>query len=172
MREFLKEAVTFAAIGTIADVVPLLGENRVLVRFGLAAIPEHQSLGLRALLQVCGLNGNKQFSTEDVGFSISPRINAAGRLGQARLAVELLTTDNAERAAQLAAYLDQLNKQRQSVERKILKQAKELVAENPEWEAANALVLSHPDWHPGVIGIVANRVAEHFREANHPDCDG
>ena len=91
-------------------------------------------------------------------------INAAGRLGQARLAVELLTTEDSARAIALADYLNELNKNRQTVERRILKQAKEMVAEHPEWQAAPSLVLADKDWHPGVIGIVASRVAEHFQK--------
>lgn len=164
MREFLKTAVVLASIGTVADVVPLLGENRVLVRYGLSGIFERPSLGLQALMKVAGLEDKKVLDAEDIGFGIAPRINAAGRLGQARLAVELLTTQNAERAASLADYLDQLNNNRRTVERRILKQAKQMVAEKPDWAEHGALVLSHDDWHPGVIGIVANRVAEHFEK--------
>lgn len=162
MREFLINAVGLAALGTVADVVPLHGENRVIVRFGLERLSQKSTTGLKALMQVAGLADKPALEAEDIAFSLAPRINAAGRLGQARLAVELLTTDNAERAAALADYLDELNNNRKTVERRILRQAKEQVAENPEWESAAALVLSHEEWHPGVIGIVASRVAEHF----------
>ncbi|WP_459556979.1 single-stranded-DNA-specific exonuclease RecJ [Lacunimicrobium album] len=164
MREFLKDAVAFCALGTVADVVPLVGENRALVRYGLATLKEHSSIGLQSLMAAAEIRNKAEFTTDDIGFALAPRINAAGRLGQARLAVELLTTDNPERALQLAQYLDQLNKQRQQVERKILKRAKELVEEHPEWQDAPGLVLADPDWHPGVIGIVASRVAEHFEK--------
>ena len=162
MRAFLMSAVGLAAIGTVADVVPLIGENRILVKYGLESLVGRRSVGLEALMKVCNLAGRKSLQAEDIGFGIGPRINAAGRLGQARLAVELLTTDDAERAKTLAEYLEQLNKNRQTVERRILKQAKEMVAENPAWEDAPVLVLGHADWHPGVIGIVASRVAAHF----------
>lgn len=163
MREYLKAAVGLAAIGTVADVVPLVGENRILVRYGLGSILETPMVGLSMLLKVANLHEQKELSAEDIGFGIGPRINAAGRLGQARLAVELLTTDNRQRAAQLADYLDQLNKDRQKVERKIYKLAKEQVEEHPEWlEASGGLVLAGEDWHPGVIGIVASRIAERF----------
>lgn len=164
MREFLKSAVGLAAIGTVADVVPLLGENRVLVRYGLASLAERAPLGLQALMKAAGLDSKQQLDAEDIGFTLGPRINAAGRLGQARLAVELLTTENADRAVALADYLDELNKNRQTVERRIFKQAKQLVAENPEWQDQPALVLAQEDWHAGVIGIVASRVAEHFEK--------
>lgn len=163
MREFLLAAIGLTAIGTIADVVPLVGENRVLVHFGLASLVERSGPGLKALLQVAGLADRTQLQSEDIGYAVAPRINAAGRLGQARLAVELLTTSDPERALALATYLDELNRNRQTVERKMLKQAKELVAERPDWQDERALVLAHEEWHPGVIGIVASRVAEHFQ---------
>lgn len=163
MREFLLGAIGLTAIGTIADVVPLIDENRILVHFGLASLMERATPGLKALMRVAGLSDRPALQAEDIAFAIAPRINAAGRLGQARLAVELLTTDDTERAAALATYLDELNKNRQTVERRMLKQAKELVAERPEWHDQRALVLAHEEWHPGVIGIVASRVAEHFQ---------
>jgi single-stranded-DNA-specific exonuclease len=164
MREFLKSAVGLTAIGTVADVVPLVDENRVIVRYGLQSLRENPSVGLSALLKVAKLDEPKTLKADDVAFGLAPRINAAGRLGQARLAVEMLTTDNAERARTLAEYVDQLNNNRRTVERRILKEAKELVAANPEWEEDPVLVLAHHDWHPGVIGIVASRVAETFEK--------
>ncbi|MEO1997223.1 MAG: single-stranded-DNA-specific exonuclease RecJ [Planctomycetaceae bacterium] len=164
MREFLKTAVGLTALGTVADVVPLRGENRVIVRYGLQSLVAQSTPGLQSLLQVCEIGQNSRLRSDDIGFKLAPRINAAGRLGQARLAVELLTTQDAQRGLVLAKYLDELNKTRQSVERKIFKQAKELVADNPAWKDHASLVLSHEKWHPGVIGIVANRVAEHFEK--------
>jgi len=165
MREFLKRAVGLAAIGTVADVVPLHGENRILVRYGLEELKQRAAAGLRALLQVSGIEPNTSLQADDdIGFKIGPRLNAAGRLGQARLAVELLTTDNAERAMTLAKYLDELNKNRRTVETRMVKRAKSLVADNPAWNDHRALVLAHHDWHPGVMGIVANRIAEHFEK--------
>ena len=164
MREFLKSSVGLAAMATIADVVPLVDENRVLVRYGLNSLSERRSPGLQALMKVTGIEKNRRLQTEDIGYALAPRINAAGRLGQARLAVELLTTDNQDRAEALAGYLDKLNKNRQTVERRIFKQAKELVAKNPLWGDQAALVLQHSEWHAGVIGIVASRVAEHFEK--------
>ena len=164
MRDFLISSIGLAAIGTVADVVPLVGENRIIVRFGLNSLRERSSLGLKALLRIAGLEQKQSLLAEDIAFSIAPRINAAGRLGQARLAVELLTTESADRATVLAEYIDQQNKVRQTVERKVFKQAKELVEANPAWEEQGALVLAHPEWHAGVIGIVANRVAEHYQK--------
>ncbi|MFK7818226.1 MAG: single-stranded-DNA-specific exonuclease RecJ [Planctomycetaceae bacterium] len=160
MREFLLMATGLCAVGTIADVVPLLGENRIIVRYGLRSIMDRAPIGLRALMKVAKLEGTLR--SDDVAFTIGPRINAAGRLGQARLAVELLTTEDTDRAMQLSDYLDQLNKNRQTVERRIFKQARELVEEHPGGPDSPAFVLSHDDWHPGVIGIVASRVCERF----------
>ena len=164
MREFLLTAVGLAAIATVADVVPLLGENRVIVRSGLWGWRDRGRLGLEALVKIANLQEKPGIEAEDVAFGIAPRINAAGRLGQARLAVELLTTEAVDRAAALADYLDQLNKQRRTVEQRIFKEAKELVAEHPEWLDQPALVLAHHDWHAGVIGIVASRVVEFFQK--------
>jgi single-stranded-DNA-specific exonuclease len=164
MREFLLSAVGLAAVGTIADVVPLIDENRVLVRYGLKSLCERSSTGLKALLRATELADREVLDAEDIAFKIAPRINAAGRLGQARLAVELLTTENPERAVMLAAYLEEQNKARQTVERRMFKQAKELVAAHPEWADHAALVLEHHDWHAGVIGIVASRVAEQYQK--------
>jgi len=160
MKDFLLQAVGLAALGTVADVVPLIDENRVLVRHGLLSLAQRPTLGLAALVQVSGLSDRKELNSEDVAFALAPRLNAAGRLGQPQLAVELLVTDRPERAAELAQYLDQLNATRQTLERSILlaagKQAKD------EFSPADdpALVLADRGWHPGVIGIVAGRLAE------------
>ena len=164
MREFLMGAVALTAIGTVADVVPLLDENRVLVRYGLNVLPDRSTPGLKALMKVAGVDPGLQPQSEDIAFSMGPRLNAAGRLGQARLAVELLTTENGERATVLAKYLDELNKNRQTIERRILRQAKELVSDHTDWAEQPALVLAHHDWHAGVIGIVASRLVERFEK--------
>ena len=164
MREFLKSAVGLTAIGTVADVVPLVKENRVLVRYGLQSIRENPSLGLKALMKVSKLADKPQLTAEDVGFGLAPRINAAGRLGQARLAVELLTTSDPQRAVSLADYVDQLNTNRRTVERRIFKAAREMIERHPEWEDHPTLVLADHDWHPGVIGIVASRIAERYEK--------
>lgn len=164
MRDYLKSAVGLAAMGTIADVVPLKGENRIIVRYGLLSLVENSLPGLEMLRKVAGYDKNPSLSAEDIAFGIAPRINAAGRLGQARLAVELLTTDNRQRAAQLADYLDQLNKNRQTVERKMFREAKEIIEENPEWEQHPTLVVASDEFHPGVMGIVASRLVERFQK--------
>jgi single-stranded-DNA-specific exonuclease len=164
LREFLVAATGIAAIGTISDVMPLIDENRVLVRHGLMHLHRHAPLGLRELCRVAGLPEDRPLSAEEIAYQIGPRINAAGRLGQARLAVELLTTGSPERAAQLASYLEKENQVRQKIERDIGKEARELLASRGDWMQQPVLVLAKAGWHLGVVGIVAGRLAEEFRK--------
>ena len=159
-RNFLFRAISLAAVGTIADVVPLLDENRILVRHGLNCLRQFANPGLTHLLQICKLADKPKLDAEDIAFSLGPRLNAAGRLGQAQLGVELLTIDSEERGQALADYIDQLNKSRDSLDRKILRSANKLIEERFDPSAEPALVLAQPDWHLGVIGIVAGRIAE------------
>ena len=161
LRAPLFEAVGLAALATIADVVPLKGENRSLVHLGLRGLFHHPPPGLKALLTACGLEEGRPISAEDVGFRVAPRINAAGRLKQAGLAVELLLSDDPHRIGQLTAYLDELNETRKKVERAVVKEAKRQVAAHG-WDDGRGLVLASKEWHPGVVGIAAGRVAETF----------
>jgi single-stranded-DNA-specific exonuclease len=162
MRNYLMKAVGLAAVGTVADVVPLVDENRVLVRHGLACLRHWPILGLQALEKVTGLDKKPQLDGDDMGFMIGPRLNAAGRLGQAQLGVELLTTDSPQRAQQLAEYISQLNEQRQSLERSVLLAAGKQIDAQGDPHQLPALVLDGLGWHPGVIGIVAGRLAEKY----------
>jgi single-stranded-DNA-specific exonuclease len=169
LREFLLDAVGLAALGLVADVVPLHDENRLLVKHGLARIAERPSIGLRALLDAAlgrpePGQDRKPVTAEDVGFRLGPRLNAAGRLQCARMVVDLLTTTNTGKAQQLAAYLEDLNQQRQTLERKITQQAKDRIEADGLAEAP-ALVVWSPDWnevHQGVVGIVAGRLVETY----------
>lgn len=160
-REFLLDSVTLAALGMVADVVPLRDENRIFVRHGLKRLRETHSVGLNALLEVAGLREKASLGSGDIAFFLAPRLNAAGRLGCARLVVELLTTTSSPRAAELARFLDKQNQDRQQLERRILAQAREAL-DGAASDQAAAFVLDHPDWHIGVIGIVAGRLAEQF----------
>ncbi|HEV7221338.1 MAG TPA: DHHA1 domain-containing protein, partial [Pirellulales bacterium] len=162
MKNFLLSAIGLAALGTVADVVPLVDENRVLVQHGLASLKERPGLGLAAMMRLAELDRKPRLDAEDIGFSIAPRLNAAGRLGQAQLAVELLTTTSPERAMALAEYLNELNGSRQSLERSIYLAAHKQAQEQFDVEGDAALVLAEHGWHPGVIGIVAGRLAEKF----------
>ncbi|MCR4415809.1 MAG: single-stranded-DNA-specific exonuclease RecJ, partial [Thermoguttaceae bacterium] len=161
MRQYLVEAVGLAALGTVADVVPLVDENRILVYEGLRRLRQSAGLGLRALLDVAKVE-RAQPDSEDVAFVLGPRLNAAGRLGQAQLAVELLLTDKPERARELAQYLDGLNATRQSLERGMYQVAVKLAEEQFDPAQDAALVLGHHGWHAGVLGIVAGRLAEKY----------
>jgi single-stranded-DNA-specific exonuclease len=162
LRQFMLNATSLAAIGTVADVVDLRGENRVLTRFGLQALPQSKLCGLRALIESAGLTA-KGLDSYDIGFRLAPVLNAAGRMGHARLAVELLTSTSELRARQIADYLKEQNTQRQQCERKMLKHACELVIErglnHPDHKS---IVLAAEGWHTGVLGIVASRLVDRF----------
>jgi single-stranded-DNA-specific exonuclease len=162
LRQFMLNATSLAAIGTVADVVDLRGENRVLTRFGLQALPQSKLCGLRALIESAGLTA-KGLDSYDIGFRLAPVLNAAGRMGHARLAVELLTSTSEARAKHIADYLKEQNTQRQQCERKMLKHACELVIErglnHPDHRS---IVLAAEGWHTGVLGIVASRLVDRF----------
>jgi single-stranded-DNA-specific exonuclease len=162
MRDFLVKAVGLAAIGTVADVVPLVDENRILVRHGLVSLAHDVGLGLQRLKKLTGLDAKSCLECDDIGFTLAPRLNAAGRLGQAQLAVELLTTTSTERAAALAEYLHELNSSRESLERSVYLAAAKLAQDLFDPDNDAAIVLAGRDWHPGVIGIVAGRLAEKY----------
>ncbi|MBI1249321.1 single-stranded-DNA-specific exonuclease RecJ [bacterium] len=161
-KNFLLSAVGLASIGTVADVVPLTDENRLLVRHGLNCLREFPVPGISALLRVTSLADKPALASDDIGFSIAPRLNAAGRLGQAQLAIELLTTDSNERAGALADYLHQLNDSRSSLERSVQLAASKQIKECFDPENDPALVLAGHGWHPGIIGIVAGRLADKY----------
>ncbi|HIJ52419.1 MAG TPA: single-stranded-DNA-specific exonuclease RecJ [Planctomycetes bacterium] len=162
LREFMLNATSLAAMGTVADIVSLRGENRVLTSYGLKALPECRLPGMQALIETAGLTG-RGLDSFDIGFRLAPMLNAAGRMGHARLAVELLTSDSELRSMKIAEYLKEQNKQRQQCERKIFKQACEMVArcglDHPD---KKSIVLASEDWHGGVLGIVASRIVDKF----------
>jgi single-stranded-DNA-specific exonuclease len=160
LRNYLLDALCLATLGLVADVVPLCDENRILVRAGLIRLREKPPLGLQALIAACGIKDDAPIRSEDIGFKLAPRINAAGRLGCARLVVEMLTTANAARAREVADYLESQNGQRQALEKKMVHQAK-LMLEVEGLDGVAAVVMAHADWHPGVVGIVAGRMVEH-----------
>lgn len=159
----LMSYLDLVALGTVADVGRIAGENRTMVKHGLDILssePEHQRPGVAALRQVAGLNG-KKIGVGTVGFSLAPRINAGGRLDRADTAFRLLTTDSQDEARMLASALDTVNRERQSVEETIWKDARTLCLQ-ADPGTSGALVLASERWHPGVIGIVASRLVEEF----------
>lgn len=157
----IDDLLQLVALGTIADVVPLTGPNRIMVREGLRRLAYTKNIGLNALLTAAGLEG-KAVSAGNVAFGLAPRINACGRIGHAELAVELLLTDDHEKARAIAEQLDELNNERQALEQRILEEAQAMLLSDPEWMHQRALVLGSENWHPGVIGIVASRLVESF----------
>jgi len=160
MREFLLNATCLAALGTIADVVPLVGENRSLAVHGLRALPATRHPGLRALIDSSGL-ANEKLDAYHVGFVLAPRINACGRMGHARLAVELMTDAEPARCREIADYLAKQNQERQRVQREITDQAVAMVAERGlDSPDRRSLVLWSRQWHGGIVGIVASRLVE------------
>lgn len=159
-RAFLIEATALAALGTIADVVPLVGENRILAYWGLGGLKASKLHGIQALIASAGLTG-KQLDSYHVGFLLAPRLNACGRMGHAREAVEMLTRADSARATEIAIYLETKNRERQVIERKILEQALEQISTHGfDREDCRAVVLGAEGWHAGVIGIVASRIVD------------
>lgn len=162
LREMLLRSIGLAALGTVADVVPLVDENRLLVRHGLESLRQRGGAGLTRLIELAGLSDRSRLESEDVAFKLAPRLNAAGRMGHAGRGVELLTTSDAARAVALADYLHELNAQRESAERSITLAATKQALERFDPEADAALVLADRGWQAGVIGIVAGRLAERW----------
>ncbi|AQQ70837.1 Single-stranded-DNA-specific exonuclease RecJ [Limihaloglobus sulfuriphilus] len=166
LKSFLINATKFAAVGTIADVMDLVGENRSLAHFGLKAMSSSDMPGVKALINTARLDG-KLLSSRDIAFQIAPMLNASGRLGHARLAVELLTSSSELNSLKIAQYLKQQNNERRKIEREIFKQASQLITtggyDHPD---RKTIVVAGENWHQGVVGIVASRVAEtYFRPA-------
>jgi len=151
---------TLAAIGTVADVMQMSGENRTIVSRGLAAIEHSDFIGLHALLKEAGLAG-REITSVQIGFVLAPRINAAGRMGAADKAAELLLCTDPAEAERMARELCALNRERQNVEQTIYSQAEEMIARLPDRDRS-ALVLESSRWHQGVVGIVASRLSEKY----------
>ncbi|MCD5397629.1 single-stranded-DNA-specific exonuclease RecJ [candidate division NPL-UPA2 bacterium] len=149
------------ALGTIADMVPLRGENRILVEYGLRELSQTAKPGLQALMKATGIEGKELTSTQ-VGFILAPRLNAGGRLGEAERGVKLLLAESQEEAFPLAQSLDRENKKRQQLEKQAVDEGISRVKEEVDLESEKVIVLADKSWHPGVIGIVASRLVEKF----------
>lgn len=156
----LKDFIDIVAVATIADIVPLVEENRLLVRHGLRRLPETKNLGLKALQKVAGVK--EKVSSLDVGFRVGPRLNAAGRMDEPCDALRILLTEDQDEAYQLAQKLDQYNQERQNHERQIRDEALQMIEEDPEQQESAVIVLGSRQWHPGVVGIVASRLMRQF----------
>ncbi len=160
--EDLYKYLDLVAIPTIADLVPLTGENRVIARFGLKVLQRTPNPGLRALLRVSGLKTDRPINAGQIAFVIGPRLNAVGRMGEAMRGVHLLLTDDHTEAAAVAELVDAENRIRREVDRATLEEAKEMLADTFDPATDRAIVLASHDWHRGVIGIVASRIVESF----------
>jgi single-stranded-DNA-specific exonuclease len=154
----LREYLDLAALGTVADIVPLIGENRIFVQHGLRQMERTRWAGLRALMDVAAVRA--PIRPGDVGFRLGPRLNAAGRLGTAEDALKLLLCDDASQARSLAVGLDAQNQQRQLVEQRTLRDAEKMVAENFDAARDAAIIVGESGWHQGVLGIVASRISK------------
>ncbi len=161
-RRILESFLKLVAIGTVADVVPLTGENRIIVKHGLSGLRDVRSPGLRALLEVAGFSAGSVPSATQVAFRIAPRMNAAGRMATANDVIEMLLTADAARGRVLAEQLHALNTERQKTEAEIIETILSECARTPIHDSQPALVFSAPDWHRGVLGIVASRLVERF----------
>jgi len=157
----LEEHLDLVALGTAADIVPLIGENRILTKFGIRQISRTTKPGLKSLTFVSGLMG-KEIGTGQVVFILAPRINAIGRLGDAELAIRLLTTKDERIAAEIARQLDKENQRRKNIDEKTLNEALEQIRESVDLNDDRAIILASEGWHQGVIGIVASRLVERF----------
>ena len=162
LRAMLLRAVGLATLGTVADVMPLVDENRILVKHGLDCLRLRGGKGIERLMKLAKLTEKSALEAEDVAFRLAPRLNAAGRLGQAGLAIEMLTTPDDARAIELADWIHGFNEQRDSLERSILLAATKQATHDFDPVADAALVLAGRGWHPGVVGIVAGRLAERY----------
>ena len=165
------ELLQIAALGTVADIVPLGGENRILVKHGIDALRKNPIPGTAALMKTAGVDPSK-VSTGHIGFMLAPRINAAGRIDQPQKGVELLITDHLEEAASIAEELSALNEERQRLERQIFEEAVKSLESQPDSMKKRVLVIDGIGWHPGVIGIVASRIVErYYRPCILLNCD-
>lgn len=157
---FAEDFLDLVSLGTVADIAPLVGENRVLTKHGLDELTRRQRVGLKALMDVSNLNGN--ISSGHIGFILGPRINAMGRVGSPQKALELLLTDDESAAVEMAKILSTENRNRQKIEARMLEEALAKVEREVNFKEHRVIVLASENWHPGVIGIVASRIADKF----------
>ena len=157
----LMDELDLVTLGTIADSVPLTGENRIIAKEGLARLPQTKKLGLRAIIENAGIE-NKKFNSTYVSFIIAPRLNAPGRMSNAEVSLKLLMCQSTQEAQGLAKELDKFNRERQKIEGKILEEAEELINHQVNFKDHKVIVIAKEDWHQGVLGIVASKLADRF----------
>ena len=157
----MEKDLDLVSLGTIADSVPLVGENRVIARLGLKEITSTKRLGLRTLIEASGIK-DKEITPQSVSFILAPRINASGRLDTAEIALELLTTNDRQEAERLAKLVEGFNRQRQKIESAIMEEAQELINKEVNFKQHQVMVVAKEGWHMGVLGIVASKLADRF----------
>lgn len=157
----LSSVLDLCAVSIASDIVPIMGENRILAHHGLRRLNSSPSVGLRAIIEVCGLR-DRELTMNDIIFKIGPRINASGRMQNGRLAVELLVEEDPNHAMELAEHINMYNEQRKDLDKAMTEQATEQVKDLPGLEDKRAIVIYNPEWHKGVIGIVASRLTEQY----------
>jgi single-stranded-DNA-specific exonuclease len=157
----LSEDLDLVTLGTIADSVPLTGENRIIAKEGLRNLPNTRRAGLRALIENAGIK-NKKFTSTFVSFILGPRINACGRMDTAETSLNLLMSADDEEAGSLAKILETHNRQRQKIEAKILEEAEDMINREINFKDERVIVIAKEDWHQGVLGIVASKIADRF----------
>lgn len=160
-RESLTDYLDLVALGSTADIVPLYGENRIMVKYGLQRMANSDNLGIRALVDMVELTG-RELGTGQVVFILAPRLNAGGRMGDARRGVNLLTTEDESEARRLAQVLEEENRRRRNIDDRTFEEALAMIDREIDLHHRWTIVLASPDWHPGVIGIVASRIIEKF----------
>lgn len=159
--DLLLDDLDLVSLGTIADVVPLTGENRILVKEGLKRIPQSKRVGLQALMEVSGIKDAK-FTPSFVSFILGPRLNASGRMDTAEIALNLLMAKDESEAITLAKTIDAYNRTRQKIENKILEEAEAIINKEVNFKEHKVIVVGKEDWHPGVLGIVASKLSDRF----------
>jgi single-stranded-DNA-specific exonuclease len=161
-ERLLPSFLKMVAIATIADAVPLMGENRVFAKLGLEGLRKPVNAGLRALLANCQLDGSRALSASDIAFRVAPRLNAAGRMDIAERVIQLFTEKDAGKAAEMAMQLNELNGNRQQEEQRILEEILQKIESSPQLKNAYCMVVDGDNWHRGVIGICATRIVERY----------
>lgn len=157
----LLDALDLVSLGTIADVVPLVNENRIIAKEGLRRLSETKRPGLRALIESAGIS-NRRFTSTSVSFILGPRINATGRMGQAEVSYNLLVARDAQEAGDLVKVVELHNRERQKIEARILEEAEHLINKEVNFKEQKVIVIAKEDWHHGVLGIVASKLADRF----------
>lgn len=161
LKENINDYLEIVSLATICDIMPVLDENRIIVKNGLEILASGNNVGMKALIKVCGLEG-KKIKSSHLGFAIGPRINACGRLGFSNLGVELFTEKNPDKAEKLAELMDLKNQERQDIEARIYKEAENLISSNQVHQDGKVIVLAAENWHHGIIGIVASKLTEKY----------